>query len=234
MGPSWWPDPARSPPSSQYPGRYLIYLSILYLSARYLSYIWFIYLPIYLSKYLYTYIHIYLSTYLPIYINPSLFLTLKIFLLLKRQFFSFLWKTTRNISTNLSTYISVYLPVYLPIYLSIYLSTYLSRCRRNLCLTERVLTTFFIWLSPSPPHPTSPSSRWTSWPTCSNAPGSSTSPRANCPREHAHKNKIMFFCPRKIRSYSILKILIFFLFVIFIADLYSPMKGVRDQRIWIM
>ena len=40
-------------------------------------------------------------------INQSLFLTLKIFLLLKWQFFSFLWKTTRNLSIYLSIYLSI-------------------------------------------------------------------------------------------------------------------------------
>ena len=60
-----------------------------------------------------------------IFINPSLFLTLKIFLLLKWPFSSFLGKTTRNLS---SVQLSVYLSIYSSIHLSTYLSTHLSVC----------------------------------------------------------------------------------------------------------
>ena len=55
-------------------------------------------------------------------INPSLFLTLEIFVLLMLPCFSFfLWKTTR-----LSIYLFIYLSIFLSIYLSIYLSIFLS------------------------------------------------------------------------------------------------------------
>ena len=54
-------------------------------------------------------------------INPSLFLTLEIFVLLMLPCFSFLWKTTR-----LSIYLFIYLSIYLSFYLSIHISIYIS------------------------------------------------------------------------------------------------------------
>ena len=62
-------------------------------------------------------------------INPSLFLTLKIFLLLKWQFFSFfLWKTTRNLS------ISICLSIHLSIYLSSATASTSGKTGRQLCI----------------------------------------------------------------------------------------------------
>ena len=56
-------------------------------------------------------------------INPSLFLTLKIFLLLKWQFFIVLWKTTHNLSIYLYIYSSIHQSIHLSIYLALLTAT---------------------------------------------------------------------------------------------------------------
>ena len=124
------------------------------------------------------FISIYLSIYLSIVINPSLFLTLMIFLLLKWPFLVFfLWKTTRNLSlrwtwwwqcrpSTPSSYSCLSINLYfdIPIYLSIY--CYKSKALFNtydiFFFTVKVtIFSFFLWKTTR-----NLSLRWTWWWQC--------------------------------------------------------------------